>query len=168
MNHDIRPGLWNTRLACTGPGFHSCLSPTKAHSIPEGGRPLYIHLPKVARVTNHLPGVERQKRGYSQPLIFKTVGCLSGYHWLPSRCSCQNPQWLLSQGTPLTQAATGHWLARNEPLHLDGKHRTLVFWVSQISGGRAEGACAKSECERQSIQRGIAVHCDDRGWDNSD
>lgn len=159
---------WNTCLACTGPGLHSSLSPTKAHSIPEGGRPLHIHLPKVAGVTSHLSSEARQKRGHSQLLVFSAVGRLSGYHQMPNGCPCQNPLWLLSQGTPLTQAAMGHWLAKDEPLHLDGRRRTLVFWVSQISGGRAEGACAKCKCERQSIQLGIAVHCDDRGWDKSD
>lgn len=77
----------NTHLASTGPGFHSSLSPTKAHSIPaQGGQSDQ----PLARFT------------YTCPLIFSTVGCLSGYHRLPSGYPCQNPQWLLSQGTPLT------------------------------------------------------------------
>lgn len=120
---------WNTCSACTGPGFHSSLSPTKAHSIAEGGRPLHIHLPKV-------PGEERQKRGCSQPLVFSAVGCLSGYHWLPNGCPCQNLQWLLSQGTPLTwqPRATG-WPGTSRCSWMGGVERWSSGCHGYLRGG---------------------------------
>lgn len=73
--------------------------------------------------------------------------------------------------TPSGCSLKGHHLHR-QPWATGWPRTSFCIWTGGVA--RWSSGCHRylegglRVCERQSIQRGIAIHCDDRGWDKSD